>query len=222
MMDGRLPRVSTSDALVTLLRDEVLNGVRPLGSRLTEAELVQAYGVSRHSIRIALNDLASLGLVVLKPHKGARVRQMAARDIEDLYRVRWLLESEAIAHAAIEPATWEDLGRRVTRLEQLPADAPWSVVALADWDFHHEMVIGTGNTRLVRTHRLLEAETLLSFIQGAPEDDVRAVVASHVSLLEAIRSGDSYVATEALRDHLEESMRSLVTRLRPGAVAPKR
>lgn len=211
-----LHRVSTSTALVRALRAQILDGTRPLGSRLTEAELAQTHEVSRHSIRIALNEMASLGLVVLKPHKGAWVRQMRPRDIEDLYRLRWLLESEAITHAAMEPATWTQLEACVEDLRRLTHATPWSVVAETDWAFHSQTVASTGSAQLVRAHRLLEAETLLSFIQCQPGDDVRTVERAHTTLLDAIRAGDATCARNELRAHLEESMRSLIGNLQSG------
>lgn len=209
-----LSRVSTSAALVRTLRAQILDGTRPMGSRLTETELAQTHDVSRHSIRIALNEMAIAGLVVVKPHKGAWVRQIRPRDVEDLYRVRWLLESEAIAHAALEPATWDRLEARVADLRRLPDDAPWSTVAETDWAFHRETVACTGSVHLMRTHGLLEAETLLSFVQSRPGEDVRAVEASHAALVAAVRTGDVQVARKELRLHLEESKRWLVDRLR--------
>lgn len=103
----KLERVLTPDALVRALRDDILDGTLPMGTRLTEAELASTRGVSRHSIKLALTEMAAMGLVVQEPHRGARVREIADEDIADLYWVRWLLESEAVAQASLNPESDE-------------------------------------------------------------------------------------------------------------------
>ena len=55
------------------LRDEILSGLIPSGTRLGEAELAGRLSVSRTPIREALSRLAAEGLVEIQPNRGARV-----------------------------------------------------------------------------------------------------------------------------------------------------
>lgn len=205
-----IKRISTSDALVQALRDEILDGSLPQGTRLTEADLAETRGVSRHTIKLALTEMASLGLVIQRPHKGVWVREMSEDDITDLYWLRWILESEAVSQVAMDSATWDRLDACVRSMERMPEDTPWSEVAQADWAFHSATVVCTGSERLRRAHDALEAETLLSFVQCRPEDDPGSVAQVHRALFEVIRSGDAAAATGALRTHLEQSRQSLI------------
>lgn len=208
--DKFIRRTLTPTALVDALRAEILDGTLPLGSRLAEADLAETRGLSRHTIKLALTEMAELGLVVQRPHKGTWVREMSDADITDLYWVRWVIESEATTQAAMDSGSWDALEASVRVLETLAPGTPWSVVADADWAFHRAIVASTGSEHLLSAHHALKAETLLSFVQSRPEDDVVSVGYAHRALLDAIRSGDPDDAKRSLRDHLEESRHSLL------------
>ena len=83
------------------IRQSILAGERPAGSRLVEAELTAEYGVARHSLRAALRALAGEGIVVIETNRGARVARLTAEAIVSLYELRTALEVEA-ARLALE------------------------------------------------------------------------------------------------------------------------
>jgi DNA-binding GntR family transcriptional regulator len=58
------------------------------GQRLVEADLQQEFGVSRSSVREALQMLQASGLVVIAPNKGAAVRSLDANEINELFAIR--------------------------------------------------------------------------------------------------------------------------------------
>ena len=205
-----LGRVSTSEALVNALKGQILQGTLPAGTRLTELSLAETHGVSRQSIRLAIAELSRRGLLDVRPHKGVWVRDLGVREIEDLYWMRSLLESEAFAHIAVEPTTWARLEKCVERMARLPADAAWSEVIDADWAFHSEAVACVGSDRLRAAHDMLEGETLLSFMRCTAEDDPSTVAKVHRDLLNVICSGDGAAAVEALQLHLESSKRTVI------------
>lgn len=200
-----LPRISTPEALVSELKAAILHGSLPGGSRLTEIDLAETHGVSRQSIKQALLELGRLGLVEQRRHRGVWVRDLTVEDVEDLYWTRYVIESEAVAYAALEPTSWGRIERCVEQLDHLPTDAAWSEVVEADWYFHRELVASVGSVRLSRVHDLLEGETLLSFMRCDPDDDPAAVARAHRVLLDVIRTGDTTAAVQALHLHLESS-----------------
>ena len=56
------------------LANDIVSGLYPIGSHLpTEMELMAQYDVSRHTVREALDELVTLGLIVRKPRQGTRV-----------------------------------------------------------------------------------------------------------------------------------------------------
>jgi DNA-binding GntR family transcriptional regulator len=203
-----LGRVSTAEAIVQLIKVQILDGKLPPGTRLREVELAELHDVSRQSLRAAFVDLSRLGLIVQRPHKGVWVRDLSAEDIEDLYRVRYIIESEAVRYVTANPSTWDGLQRCLERLERVPPSAGWSEVIDADWSFHREAVASVGSPRLARAHGMLEGETSLSFMRsGSDGGDIGTVADVHRELFQAIRTGDCVHALQALWDHLETSKR---------------
>ncbi|KAB2362945.1 GntR family transcriptional regulator, partial [Actinomadura montaniterrae] len=81
-----------SARVARLIRDDILDGVRPPGDRLVERDLADELGVSRVPVRDALKTLVSEGLVTLRPRTWAVVREFTASDIADLREVRSALE----------------------------------------------------------------------------------------------------------------------------------
>jgi len=77
------------------LRDYVVEGNIPEGARVPERQLCEMLGISRTPLREALKVLAAEGLIELLPNRGARVRQLSVRDLEELFDVMAGLESLA-------------------------------------------------------------------------------------------------------------------------------
>jgi DNA-binding GntR family transcriptional regulator len=86
---------SLHDEILTRLRDHIVEGNIPDGSRVPERQLCEMLGISRTPLREALKVLASEGLVELLPNRGARVRQLSERDLAELFDVMGGLEALA-------------------------------------------------------------------------------------------------------------------------------
>jgi DNA-binding GntR family transcriptional regulator len=92
----------------TRLKDAIMNGVYMPNQRLIEAEVTQALGVSRTTLRAALIRLHEEGLVEIEVNRGARVRAFSLNEAVEILRVREVLEGLA-AVIAIDKATPEDI-----------------------------------------------------------------------------------------------------------------
>jgi DNA-binding GntR family transcriptional regulator len=64
--------------------------------RLIERELIEEYGISRGAVRQMLKELANKHLIVHNTHRGAVVAEPTAKEVEDIYQARVLLEGYAI------------------------------------------------------------------------------------------------------------------------------
>ncbi|WP_343055028.1 GntR family transcriptional regulator [Azospirillum oleiclasticum] len=90
---NKILRGSLHDEVVSRLRDMIVEGDLRPGERLNERELCERLGVSRTPLREAFKVLASEGLVMLLPNRGARVTRLTRRDIEDMFHVMGALEA---------------------------------------------------------------------------------------------------------------------------------
>lgn len=102
------PRLGTEVAGV--LREDILTGKYPVGSRLQVADLAVRMGVSTMPVREALVSLQGEGLVEMLPRRGFRVASISPSDIEDTFWMHAVIAGE-LARRAAEKITDEDIVR---------------------------------------------------------------------------------------------------------------
>jgi DNA-binding GntR family transcriptional regulator len=200
-----LARRSAVDELAAALRDRILDGDLRGGERLREVELAAAYDVARHTLRAALKALAAEGLVVIEPHRGARVAELDAAAIRGLYELRTALEVEA-ARLALERGEGRlpgDVHQSVRRLTAACTRRRprWSTVVDAHDDLHHRLVAASGSARLLHAHEQLDAELRLFLVQLRPAWTYARMAADHEQLVVALERDGA----DVLRAHLRDS-----------------
>ena len=97
-----------ADQIRLTLEQRIVTGELEPGSRLDEQTLADAFGVSRTPVREALTQLASIGLVEMRPRQGAIVAVLSLRDLVDMFDVMAELEGMCARLAA----------RRISRAER--------------------------------------------------------------------------------------------------------
>ena len=191
-----IERVSTVDAVAASLRTRILDGDLTPGERLREIELTEGYGVARHSLRAALRQLQSEGLVTIEPNRGARVAELT--DFEPLFELRTALELEA-ARLALErnggrmPTPGHDAVRLMDAVCAQP-DPPWSAVVEA-----------ARSPRIIRAYDALAGELRLYVLRIRPAFPLDRMAAHHDDLLRGLETE----GVAALRRHLAEGAGSL-------------
>ena len=135
-MGDRLSRYKTRSQIIhDALRREILLGTLCLGQELRQDEIAERFEVSRIPVREALQTLAAEGLVELRTHQKALVRKYSAKEIEDIFLVRSLLEPRAVRLGPSQPqpgrpggdphaARADGRGRRSARLRALSGAQP--------------------------------------------------------------------------------------------------
>src|SRR5216110_3821907 len=83
---------NASVAATELIREAIVDGRLVPGERLKEEELARELGISRTPVREALLVLQAEDLVVATPNRGATVRVHDAKDLQEQYELRALLE----------------------------------------------------------------------------------------------------------------------------------
>ncbi|GAB6857101.1 GntR family transcriptional regulator [Microbacterium xylanilyticum] len=205
-MTSKDERQLESARIVTWLRDAILDGVRAPGSRLIERDLAAESGVSRVPVRDALKVLEAEGLVELRPHTWAVVRDFTDADLADLDEVRAVLEPLAFRLAA-ERHRRDGLARLELSLEAeqtgaRSGDGIGSRRAAADF---HEIVTELAENRLLSDMmRGIRSRLRWALSQ---HDDLQHISEEHVALFEAIRMRDGERAAELAAAHVESSRR---------------
>lgn len=106
------------EQVIAALRQAILDFQLKPGQRLVERELIEQLGVSRTTIREALRELASEGLVTVIPQRGAMVSAPSLDEAMDLYEIRAALESLVVKHF-VERASDDEVAALQATVEEL-------------------------------------------------------------------------------------------------------
>ena len=176
------------------------------GSRIVESDLAERLGVSRGPVREALQVLARDGFVDLRPRQGAFVHVPTAKEIEDFFEVRRVLEVESAALAAqrVTPEGAARLREAIALAEQIldAGDDP-----SADRErvhMHLEIARIAGNPLLEQFLSTLRRRTNW---YSPPFDPVRRRASwhTHVEIVDAIAANNVELAMELMGKHIEAS-----------------
>ena len=91
----RRPPTAQEAVLAELRRAIAAGELRP-GEQVLQDALAERFGVSRVPLREALKILEGEGQVTYRPHRGYFVAELDLDDLREVYRIRDLLETEAI------------------------------------------------------------------------------------------------------------------------------
>ncbi len=203
---GRPPlRETVSVTAYRRLREAILSGALPMGTRVNELELAQAWSVSRTPIRDALRRLEAEGLVQATPGRGVIVPLMTLEDVDELYELREVLEGRAARRAA-ERATPEFHARLNALIKAFG-------VALKQGDVDQLVTIDTGlhagiaamseNGRLAHEIEAIRAQVYQARLRSMRAKGRAAKSFKEMAKLTAtIRARNGVRAEAAMREHI--------------------
>lgn len=203
------------------LRQKLLDGSVPPGSRLSYGSIGREIGVSATPVREAVGQLASEGFVELVPQLGAIVRTLTREEAVELYELREALEGFAVQRAAasIAPRQSAELEANLAASAALVAKvrrsgkksaarsiaAPFHALDLA---FHMILLEAAGNRRMLKV--VGDSHILTRIFQADRHsfrlDILETTLAEHEAIAAAVRAGDGTAAGEAMRRHIRNSL----------------
>jgi DNA-binding GntR family transcriptional regulator len=197
---------------MTHLRGAILDGTMAPGQRLVESELSDSLGVPRASVRAALIELASEGLVERIPNRGARVRVVSADEAIAITECRMVLEGLCAAKAARQgsQAQIAQLLELTDQMRQAVEDGEPTTYSELNSEFHHLMLEMSGQrvaADLVRKLRgpLVRHQFRLALHPGRPRESLP----EHRAIADAIAHHDPEAAEAAARGHLRSVLAAL-------------
>ena len=204
--------------VVEMLRGAITGGQFAPGERLVETDLSDLMGVSRPSLREALRQLESEGLIVTVPNRGPTVSLLSAQDVASIYEVRGALEALAAQLFAATASEDEvkELDRRVDDLEHAYNSEDLEKIVVAKQCFYDVLLAGSGNSMLPSLLRTMNARVtqLRRVSLSSPQRgtvslrEIRAVV-------RAIKRRDPDGAFKASLHHVKEASKVVLRSLKP-------
>jgi len=204
---GSVSRSVLANQIKDRLLQDILSGHYPPDSRIVETRVARELGTSQAPVREALRGLEALGVVVILPFRGARVRRPSAAEVSEAYGVRAELECLG-ARLGVPTMTEADLAELEALFDAMQSAAAAGDrhgVAVSDAAFHARLLRLATNATLERVWRSLEpfSRTYISLL--SPNADARWSADLHPPILEALRARDVQSVEAALRHHFQEA-----------------
>lgn len=200
-----------------LLRTAITSGRFSPGQRLVEKDLCELTGVSRASIREALRELETDGLVEVTPYKGPSVARLSREDAAGIYQVRGALEALAaynFAEVASDEAV-QELRRKVGELKTAYASGEVEIILVAKKAFYDVLFEGAANPTIPATLRTLNDRiTLLRRLTLSSPERGKASLEEIDDILAAIERRDAPAAHEATLHHIRQASNSALQNLK--------
>lgn len=199
------------DRVFALLKEAIVEGHMPAGSKISEPELARAYGISRGPLREAIGRLEACGLVVRRPNVGARVVTLSSEQLLEIFHVREALEGMAARLAAQNMSDGEiaDLRRLLEQHgEQVRRDAGHAYFQReGDLDFHYRIVQGSHNARMIELlcNDLYHLVRLYRYQFGMPSKRGPRAFVEHEHIVDALERRDAEMAELMMRAHVRAS-----------------
>lgn len=210
-------RQTVTDLTVEALRERILRGDYAEGTPLRQDAVATDLGVSRIPVREALRQLEAEGLVTFTPHQGAVVSTLSLEEMEELFELRALLETDLLRRA-VPRLRSEDLDDAAEILDAYEAAfergdvAEWGAL---NWEFHSALLEPAGRPFTIgivqnlqnQSDRYMRMQLALTHGEGRASHEHRAIA-------DAARRGDADHACALLTAHILGAGRALVEFLR--------
>ncbi len=204
----RIPENLTTMAY-RAIRTYILEGGLTREGRLTEEALARKLGISKSPIREALTKLESEGLIRIEPRRGAYLRELSVKEIEDLYDLREALEAHVAVTANVTPELIEELRQSILRLQLLRNKQDKAQSIEEDICFHTTLAEATGNDLLRTTLEGVQRQIWV-FRRQTYDLSGSLAVAAHQAIVDALARGDRAGAEHSMREHIAQVRRTLV------------
>lgn len=191
------------------LRDRILTGALPAGTRVDLDAITTEFATSRTPVREALLELSFEGLVHVAPRSGVTVIGISSKDVIDSFTILGVLTGQAAAWAA-ERVNPQELASLRELAAEVAARSGDDSIGEANWRFHQEIHRAAHSRRLLA--QLTQAARMVptNFLTLFPEHEKHSLD-EHDELIEAIADHDVGRARSVAESHVLEAGRSLAS-----------
>ncbi|MEP3231778.1 MAG: GntR family transcriptional regulator [Hyphomicrobiales bacterium] len=198
------PRRTTTDVVFEKLHEEISSLAILPGSKLSEADIAQRFGVSRQPVRDAFNRLEHLDLLLIRPQRATEVRGFSMQRIAHARFVRLAVELEVVQRAC---AIWDAeraqaLDENLQQQQQALSNAQADQFHLLDYYFHKLICdLGDCATAFDTIEECKNKMDRLCLLSLDRKDESATLFDDHQKLAKALKDGSVKEATTVARQH---------------------
>ena len=211
---------TAQEAVLVALRQAIVSGELKPGEQVRQEALAERFGVSRVPLREALKILEGEGSVAYLPRRGYFVAELSLADLLEVYRIRELLEAEAV-RVGLDRLTSSDLAAlddAVEACERAGRESDLGTMTEQNRRLHFIVIAAAGMPRLERQIRILwDATDVYRSVYYSSPQNREAVEQEHRAILDAVRARDVETTIALLDEHRAHAVAHLQALLDAGS-----
>ena len=204
--------LTLNDRIAEEIRQQIVRGEFQPGQRLSEVALSESLEIARNTLREVFRLLTKEGLLRHLPNRGVFVAIPSMASIMDIYRVRRIIECQALAQAIPQHPARQQMRDAVAEQHQLRDAGKWTEVGTANMRFHEGVVALADSERLNTLFSHILVELRLAFGMLSDAEFLHApYIEMNATILERFEAGDMARAAEQMLDYLNHSERVVLS-----------
>lgn len=215
-----LQGASLGESIACELRLQIINEKIKPGEILSENRIAAEFSTSRSPVREALKSLSIEGLIRLE-RMGAVVIGLNLKDVEELYDVRYLIESFAQQklvegnHASLI----SQLEQSIDKMKLAVKHNNFVDFAYQDFSFHEAIITESNHTRILHLwnsiRHIVMTVILITTEKGfeSGEERMNWVAEKHRTIIEGLHSGNVETIRKVVQDYFADSGETLIRSL---------
>lgn len=208
--------LTVSGYVLTAIRDAILDGRYPPGSKLDQRELARSLNVSLIPLRESLRQLGAEGFVHIYPHRGVFVADVSPHELEEIYLIRQTLE-ELITQLAVpnlSPKTLEQLGILIREMAHATAARDYEQMLELNRSFHFAIYQESNRPLLLQMitslwDRSIRYRRLYQNLPGRAQQ----ALAEHRQIFAACKARAAVAAGKAVRNNVHQTAVGILTQV---------
>lgn len=211
LLNSKVKAQSLVDVVAERLESAIIGGDLQPGSKISEQALAKSLGVSRGPLREAIRRLEGRKLLQRTPNIGVSVAELSQSDLYDLLVIREALEGIACRLAA-ERMSDEEIQELVSLLKEHGSrksiqDGKGYYQESKDFDFHFQIVKGSGNERLIQMlcGDLYDLLRVYRYKSSTLSGRAKSAFEEHSEIVDALVKRDSSLAEAKMREHIRNA-----------------
>ncbi|MHB8770059.1 MAG: GntR family transcriptional regulator [Syntrophales bacterium] len=198
------------------IKSDIINGTYGQGEPLAEIPLSKKFGVNRARIHQVLDELEKMSLVEKVPAKGAFVKVITSKDLQEIFELKEAIDGMATRLAA-RRRNDDDLAQMIALFEEARrsfSDTDFERKIQIGYQLHQFILKSCDNARIVNTIKPLEFQIMRIWKTGIhfPER-INKAFNEHIDILMAIREKDEERAESRMKFHMSSAFKDYISLL---------
>lgn len=213
---------SIGSEVIEQIKEQIILGEWAPGTKIPgEHELTKMLGVSRISVREAIQHLTGMGVLSVRRGEGTYINETVPReyfnsllpilmiegaDLQEILEFRAMIEihSARLAAARAEEKDIALMEGIIDRMEVAKNEV--EQFAMEDLNFHHAVAIATQNKVIIKVNAIIHDMLKSAMLQIVSISGTQGGLHFHKKILAAIRNRDGNAAAEEMQKHIEETI----------------